>query len=311
MASPSKEKRAYAAAHFALELDGDKKVGLIKSVEGGTFKTDLIKYQNGREHPTFLRLGRSKCEDIKAQVGMAMSRTFYDWMARFFRGDPVRKTGAILAADFWYEERARRDFYEAMITEVSFPKLDGSDSGACYMGVTLSPESIEYKPGDGSKLQVGGGRKQKLWAACNFSFSIDGFETDCARVIKVDGFAIKQKPIEYNHGGLRTTIKVPGRVEYPNIVFYVPEADAGKFVEHHVRYGIGGDVQPNTRLNGRIACHDAGGTDVFEVTFSGGEIFNVSHEKSDAGSEEIKQVKVELSIEGMTFGYNDTGSGPD
>jgi hypothetical protein len=300
----SQSSRAYSAAHFALELDQKKNVGLFKSIEGGAAKQDPIKYQNGGEHPTFLSQGKLKFEDFKVSVGMAMSKVFYLWVASFFDGTHDRKTGAVIAADFYFNERARREFDQAMISEVVFPKLDGGDKGACYMQVTISPETVVYKPGSGAKIEQNDGfQSQKLWAACNFDFNIDGFSQACRRTTKVESFTLKQKPIEYNEGMRRSAVKVPGRVEYPNLVFYIPESDAKPFTDHHQKYTTDGDVAPDERLHGEINTYDNHGGKLFTVQFAGGLILGITHDKADASSEEIKQVKIEMSIESMSFTY--------
>ena len=124
------QTRAYAAAHFMLELHGIDKLGVFRSIEGGGIKADVMTYQNGGTYDRWRQLGKPKFEDIKLQVGMAMSEPFYDWIAEFFAGTASRKNGAIIAADFYYNERARREFSEAMIKELVFPKLDGQDKNA-------------------------------------------------------------------------------------------------------------------------------------------------------------------------------------
>jgi phage tail-like protein len=297
--------RAYSAAHFALELDGKQDVGLFKAVEGGDVKMDLIKYQDGGNHaPTLLRSGKPKYADIKVQVGMAMSRTFYDWITNFTRGNDDRRTGAIVAADFYFNERARREFAEAMITEVQFPKLDGNDKNACFMSVTLTPETVKYKPGTGNKIvQATGFDEQKLWAACNFDFVVDGFEAACRRVVKVDAFAIKMKPIDYQVGMRRETIKVMGRIEYPNLTFYIPEADAKAFTDYHQKTTANGELQADERLHGSINCYDNAQGLLFTVKYAGAEIFGVTHDKGDAASEDIKLAKIEMTVETMSFIY--------
>src|SRR5436190_11187109 len=232
------DKRAYSGAIFALELDQDDEGGLFKSVEGGNIKADLIKYQNGMEKPVYLRSGKPKYEDIKVQVGMSMSKPFYQWIQSFCAGTDDRRTGAIVAADFTFQERARREFAEAIITEVGFPKLDGGDKNACFMSVTISPETVVYKPGSGKSKIANQKAKytQKMWAASNFDFKIDGFAEACKQVTKVDAFTIKMKPIEYQHSGQdgqREMLKIMGRIEYPNLVFYLPESDAQPFIDYH------------------------------------------------------------------------------
>jgi phage tail-like protein len=302
--SPTQQPRAYSAAHFALELDGQKSVGLFRSIEGGGVKVDVAQSHQGHRFETFKQLGKPKYEDIKLQVGMAMSEPFYEWIEDFFRGTVTRKTGAIVAADFYYKERARREFDQAMITELAFPKLDGEDKNPCYMTVTIAAETIKYAKGTGDALQPSPGfDRQKLWAACNFDFSIDGFEGACQRVTKVDGFSIKQKPIEYHHGQQRHASKLPGRIEYPSLVFYVPEADAQPFFDEHQKTGLDGGLQPDTRLHGKINTRDNEGGLLFTVEFFGAAITNVTIDKSDASSDAIKLVKVELCTESMFFTY--------
>ena len=112
---PAIQNRSYAAAHFGLELDGKDNVGLFRSIEGGGVRADVMTYQGGGSYLKMRQLGKPKFEDIKVQVGMAMSKPFYDWIADFFEGMATRKTGAIVAADFYYNERARRSFDGAMI----------------------------------------------------------------------------------------------------------------------------------------------------------------------------------------------------
>jgi len=298
--------RTYSAAHFALELDGNKNVGVFRSIEGGGAKQDPIKYNNGMEQPTFLRQGRLKFEDFKVQVGMAMSEPFYTWIESFFAGQTLRKTGAVVAADFYFNERARRQFDQAMITEVVFPKLDGGDKGAAYMNVTISPETVTYAVGSGAKIEQNAGfSQQKHWSPANFDLSIDGFAPSCARVTKIDSFTIKQKVVEYNEGMRRSTVKLPSRIEYPNLVFYIPEADSKALVEHHNKYNVDGAVEPDTRLHGEINCYDNSKQPkkIFTVEFLGASLFNITVDKGDAGSEDIKQAKVEVSIETMKFKY--------
>jgi len=294
--------RAYAAAHFALELDGKSDVGLFRSIEGGNLKADVMTYQNGETYERWRQLGKPKFEDFKLQVGMSMSAPFYDWIKEFFAGAGSRKTGAIVAADFYYVERARREFKEAMIKELAFPKLDGSDKGAAYMTLGVAVEEMTFKPGAGKKLQQATGMDtQKLWTACNFRFSLDGFEDACKNVSKVDSFTVKQNIIEYHAGNMRAPIKVPSQIEFPQLSFYVPEADASKFQTHITKRVVGGELPG--RMNGTILTYDNQKRPLFTLSFYGADIIAVTPDKLDSSSEEIKQCKVDLYTERMEFEY--------
>lgn len=314
MVNSSTGSRAYAAAHFALELDDTKgAVGLFRSIEGGGVKADVMTYQFGANEQTgytrYRQLGKPKFEDIKLQVGMAMSQPFYVWMTDFFSGKATRKNGAIVAADFYYVERARRTFTEALIREVTFPKLDAQDKSAAYMTIALAVEDIAFNKGNGKKLESPKGfAVQKNWSACNFHFQMDDYKDACKRVTKVDSFTIKQNIAEHHVGGRKATIKTPTAVEFPNLVFYVPEADAQPFFDGmatNVGYGGKGNgtVREPTKSNGRITIYDNDMRALAFVDFYGADIVSVTPDKSDAGSEDIKQVKVEIYTEKMEFDY--------
>ena len=304
--------RAYAAAHFALELDDKKDVGLFRSIEGGCVKVDVMTYQQGGNYDRLKYIGKQKYEDIKLQVGMAMSKPFYDWITNFFRGNAIRKSGAIIACDFYYKRRAERKFTEAMIKELTFPKLDATDKNPAYMNIALGVETIEFKQGDGKVLESPGKgfEGQKLWTSCNFRFDLDGFSDACRRVTKIDAFTIKQNIVEYNRGGRQSAEKTPSAIEWPNLSFYVPEADAQPFFDHFnkramvdKREQMSHQDKASAKHTGQIVTYDNGGRPLFTVEFFESEIIAVTPDKSDAGSEEIKQVKIDLFCEWMSFEY--------
>lgn len=300
--SPNQQPRTYAAAHFALELDDKNDVGLFRSIAGGSIKADVMTYQNGANYDRWRQLGKPTFEDIQVEVGMSMSQPFYKWIESFFQGKAERKNGAIIAADFYYNERSRREFKEAMIKELTFPKLDANDKNAAYMKIAVAVEDMVFKKGEGRRLpQPQGFNKQKLWTACNFRFRLDGFEQACRRVSKVESFTVKQKIIEYHMGGSRSPLKTPSQIDFPQISFYVPEADAEPFMKHFTKRAVKGEVPG--RLNGMIQTLDNQDSNLFTLTFKGADIVSIVPDKSEAQSEEIKQVKIDIYIESMEFEY--------
>jgi phage tail-like protein len=302
MPASADPNRSYAAAHFALELDGKDSVGLFRSIEGGGVRADVMTYQMGQNYDRWRQLGKPKFEDIKLQVGMAMSEPFYVWISNFFNGKADRKTGAIVAADFYYKERARRDFTEAMIKELTFPKLDATDKNPAYMTVALAVEDIVFKKGNGAKIvQPLGFNKQKLWTAANFNFRIDGFDC-CRRVSKIDSFTVKQNIIEHNVGGMRGTTKTPSPIEFPQLTFYLPEADAHPLHDHAMKRIKRGEA--GMPLHGALETYDHDHRTLCTLEFFGAEVVSVTPDRSDSSSEEIKMSKVEIYTERMAFTYH-------
>ncbi|MBA3464341.1 MAG: phage tail protein [Deltaproteobacteria bacterium] len=312
MPDPAIQSRAYSAAHFALELDQKQDVGLFRSIEGGGVKADVMNYQMGGNYERWRQLGKQKYEDIKLQVGMAMSKPFYDWIKDFFVGKANRKTGAIIACDFHYKMRARREFSEAMIKELTFPKLDAQDKNAAYMNIAMAVEDIKFLPGNGQKLEPPKGMEgQKLWTSCNFRFELDGYADACRRVTKVDAFTIKQNVVEYHAGGRQSPTKTPSSIEYPQLSFYLPEADAQPLIDHFNKRAMVENREqiqknqqtPQAKHTGQIVTYDNAMRPLFTVEFFEAEIVAITPDKADAGSEEIKQVKVDVLTEWMTFSY--------
>ena len=303
MTSPAKRNDAFAAAHFALELDTLKEVGLFRSIEGGSVKADVMTYQNGANYDRYRQLGRPKYDEVKLQVGMAMSRPFYAWIEKFFTGKPERHNGAIIAADFFYKERARRQFTGAIIKELGFPKLDGQDKNAAYMNVTLAVEGMTFLPGEGKSLSPPNGfEQQKLWKANNFVMQLDGFEC-MSSVTKIDAFTVKQNIIEYHMGGQRAPIKLPSAVDFPPITFYIPYSEAQPLLDHFHKRVMKEKTSIPGRLNGSITTRDNSNADLFELKFINADITSITPDKLDATTEEIKQLKVELYTESMSFKY--------
>jgi phage tail-like protein len=299
------ENRSYVAAHFTLELAGITDVGTVRSIEGGGLKADVMTYQPGATYERWRQLGKPKFEDIKLQIGTAMSEPFFKWIEKFFEGKGERKNGAIVAGDYYYKERARREFTEALITELTFPKLDATDKNTVYMNVTLSVENIDYKKGDESKQLdfTTNPESQKAWKACNFTFKLDGFDTACQHVSKVDSFTLKVPVLEYHSGGARAPTKTPTTIDFPNLTFYVPETDAQPFNDYFKKRGIQGELPG--RLHGQLTTFDNAHTTKFTLDLYNCDILNIQPDKSDATTEEIKQVKIDIYVERMGFFYGD------
>ena len=303
--SASTKKRTYGAAHFALELDGNENVGFFHSIEGGGIKAEVKTHQTGNQIREWSQIGYPKYEDIKIQVGMSMSSSFYSWIAAFFRGETVRKTGAVLAGDFRYKERARREMYEMLISEVSMPGLDAQNKSACHMGVTIVPERVIFKPGSNEEIPpANSGDAQKLWTPSNFMVRIDGFEEACKRVIKVDAFTIKSQIHEHRVGNMRDAIRVPGRLELPTMSIHVPESDVQPFTDHFVKYTQRGAPQVAPRLTGEVEFRDHDGRGLCSVEMAGLDIVSMSPSKSESKTDDVKTVKIEFSLEVMTFSYD-------
>jgi hypothetical protein len=306
---PGVAKRAYVASHFAIELgDGSNNalIGFVRSVEGGGIKAEMLTYQQGVNTDLWRQIGKPKFEDISLSVGMGMSKRFWDWIKAFFARDLIRQNGAVLGADFGFVEKTRRTFRDALIAEVGLPGVEGGSKEACYMTVKIAPEHLAYEPGSQRTLDAKKGMApQKKWLAANYRLQLEGYDAGLRRVQKVDGITIKQQILEYQYGPGRLPTKVPGRMEIPNLTFYVPEVDSKPFVDAVKKRVVDGDVISEGKRNGSLAYLSSDlTTELCTVTLKGIDILSVEPEKFDSSSDNFHRVKVQVQVEGMEFEYN-------
>jgi phage tail-like protein len=299
--APATLPDVYSSAFFHLEIDGIK-VGTIRNLDGGGVKADVLTYQHGEGGDTWRQLGRTKYEEFKITSGLVAGGELWKWINECMSGNPKRRNGALLAADYEYVEKARREFSEALIAEVAFPKFDAHDKNPANVVVTVSPEKMTYAKGSGKVLDQkdDASQKQKAVSSCNFTFNVQGFDSACKRVNKVDGFSVKCKIIEHQVSTRLESVKVPGKIEYPNITFYVPEVDAKPFLDHHIKTTMDGN-RGAPIPSATLTFHNNAKSERGSVTFKECTVFSVTHDKQDATSEDIRMVKVEMAIEGIEF----------
>jgi hypothetical protein len=238
---------------------------------------------------------------------MGMSPTFWQWISEFFACSGKRYDGSIQGADFGYNVKVRREFKQAMISEVQLPAVDGSSKDSCYMQVKITPEDMEYAKGAG-KLKGGPGMKQpsKRWLAANFKFSFDTLPaTAFDRVTKVDGFTVKQQILDYPSGNTRFPLRVPGRIEFPNVSFYVPETDAAPFQDEVKKRFKQNQPKNGAGFTGSLVyLASDNDTELLTVGMHGIDVLTVEPEKFESTSDNVHRVKVTIHVEWMDFKYN-------
>lgn len=300
------EKPVYASAYFAIEIDDlvpASELPTLRSVDGGGVKAEVINYQMGENGDVWRQLGRPKYEDIKLTLGIADASGFWSWIAAFLAGNHQRKNGTIIAADHNYKERARRHFEQAILVELAFPKWDANDKNMANIMITMAPEKVVFLPPENNVISVKGASAgfQKHVTACNFEFALDGYPDACKRTTKVDALSIKVKTVEHFYGTRLESAKLPGKVEMPNLVFYVPEADAAELRQLHNDRMAGTRLDQGKGLGAMLTFYNNNRDNKGQIQFKGVHIFNVSSEKSDASSEDLKLTKIECAVEKVEF----------
>ena len=180
---------ASSIGRVSLEIDGVN-CGALARADGGGRAHTVVWDSVGSDHIQRKHVGQPKYEDFTFQVGSGMGQPMYDWIKASFDQGYVRKSGALIAADFNYNEKARRSFSDALITEVTIPALDIRPplavGDSCYIIMTCPALTVADVTPSGLPEQAA---KQKAWLCSNFVLEIDGVDT--SRVTKIDSFTWK------------------------------------------------------------------------------------------------------------------------
>jgi hypothetical protein len=292
------QQRTLTAGNFGLEVDGQ--IDMLRSAEGGFPKSDVISEANtGPGQIPKKHIAPPRYQDIAIQCDPPMSKPLSDWVNATLAMNVVRKSGAIITADFNLKEQSRLLFTNAMISEIGFPPCDAASKEAGYLTLKLAPESTKMQAGSGAAMKTGI-VQQKPWIPANFRLNIQGLEQACKFVSKIEPLVIKQTIIQDQVGQMRNFQKQPGKLEFPNLVIMLAEAQAGPFYAWFEDMVIKGNAGEDRERPGMLEFLSANmQTVMFTIHFNHLGIFGFTPESG--GSEKIRRVKVEMYCEQMTL----------
>lgn len=285
----------FAAGRFALELDGTM-CGFLKSVEGGAITADVVVEPLGTDAFRKKHLGTPRYEELVLGLDLSLDKIVYQWIADALAGKSVRRDGSITATDSRLKAVSERQFFDALITEVTVPKADAASKEAGFLTVKLSPELLRAKAGSGATAKVSAA-KAKSWLPSNFQLEIDGI--DCKKVTKIEALTFKVKAAEDEVGEERIVTKEPTSIEVPNLQITLAESTSQTWTawfDDFVVKGLSGD---ENEKSGKLSflTPDRQAT-LAEVRFFNLGIFRLEPEPQ-AVAETVARIRAELYCERM------------
>jgi hypothetical protein len=256
----------YQSGLYLLELDGVA-AGWIKSFEGGAVRGEVVVEPPGASPFAKKHLGMFRTEPITITFGAGMGKPLIDWVKASLSGRPSRKSGAVVMADHNSIPKKRLEFQNALISEVAFPVFDGSMKGKPICTVRFTPESVRVV------AVVGGAALSSVGRAATgmtpmFRLKIQGFEQAGAWVDRIEALPIRRKTVVPAVGELRNPQQASGGIEFPNLVFTLPEQYAGPFHGWHEDFvvkGNNGDAQERSGVLELLS--PTGNTVLFTLSF--------------------------------------------
>jgi hypothetical protein len=247
--------RSYAAGAYVVQIDGAG-AGWVTKVAGGGATADVVLERAGqtgsypKKHP-----GPVKFEDITFAVHGAMDRPLHDWVKQTLAAaSSPAKEGAILTVDFNNKEQSRMAWKGGVISDFSFPELDGSSKDPALMFVTVTPQSTKISPGSGALVSDAVAQKAKSAKvmAANFRLAISGLEAAMPSVSHIDPMSVRFTQITSPVGATRDYERTPGKVDVSNLVFTVLASKAAPVIAWHDDFVVRGNNGDARERSGSI-----------------------------------------------------------
>jgi hypothetical protein len=291
------DKRSYTSGHFELLIDGHASTAFLKSVDGGFAKTQLIDEPIGPANQRIKHSSVAEIDPFTIDFGLSEAYDILRWVQGSWRKTFTRRNGSISHADFNLKKTFEHEFREALITETSFPALDGAAKEAAYLKIKIQPEYVRSrKVGGNEKLKGAFGPKQKLWMASGFRLNIDGID-DMRYTNKIEGFTIKQGIKKLYTGQERFPQIEPTKIEFPNITGTISLEYADKLLEWHDQYVTKGRSDPQAWKTGSIEfLTPQRDKTIFSVNLYEVGLTSLQILASQANQDQIKRVKFEMFV---------------
>jgi hypothetical protein len=290
---------AYTSGHFELAIDGVKTTAYLKSLDGGFMGHSLVDEAIGTENKRIKHSAVADVEPISFEIGMAGSAGVLKWIQDSWNKDFSTRNGQINHANFNMETVFEHQFLDALITETTFPTLDGASKEAAYLKVKFQPTSVATRKTRGPKISPVGGSKQKMWLSSAFRLNIDGID-DASYTNKIDSFTIKQNVKKLHTGMHRVMQLAPTKLDFPNITCTIALEKADGILDWYERYVVAGKKDPYAQRNGSLEflTPDRKKT-LFRLDLVNMGLLKAQLPQSTANSDQIKRVKFELYVTEM------------
>jgi hypothetical protein len=302
-------RSSYAAGHFELQIDGHKSTAYVKSVNGGWTRANVTDDPRGPDPDRVKQISSVDIDPIEIEFGLAGAGDMLAWIQGSWSRKYSRRNGQITHADFDLKSTLEHEFFEALVTETTFPTLDGSAKDGGYLKCKLQPERVVTKTLSSPGPQISGAQspKQKLWTPAAFRFHIDGID-EMVAVNKIDSFTIKQGIKKFYTGDGRFPHVEPTNITFPNITGTISLQYTKPLLKWHNDYinQIHGTKDPKAQRSGAIEFLAPDRNKViFRINLYEVGLLHVGVEPSQANQEGIKRAKFELYVHKMDL---DTGA---
>jgi len=288
--------RSSTAGHFEMLIDGHRPTAFVKTVDGGYVRAALMDEAIGPENHRIKHTSVVEIEPFSVDFGISGANEVLKWIQDSWRKEYGRRNGQITHANFDLFQTFEHEFFDALITETTFPTLDGASKDAAYIKIKLQPERVVSKKTGGGRVQSNISPKQKLWMCSGFRLKIDGL-ADVEYANKIESFTIKQGVRKFYTGEDRFPQIEPTKIEFPAISGTIALGYADGLLKWYEEYVVKGMADPKAQKSGSLEFLAPDRNEVlFRINLFEVGLHHLSMVQSHANADQIKRMKFELYV---------------
>ncbi|MEO8843106.1 MAG: phage tail protein [Kofleriaceae bacterium] len=292
----SDARRSSTGGHFELAIDDNNSSAYLKTVDGGYVRAALMDEPIGHDIHRIKHTSVVSIEPFSLELGMSGANDVLRWIQQSWRKEWSRRNGEIRHANFDLDQTFTHQFFDALITETTFPTLDGASKDAAYLKIKVQPENVITKKESGGRVKSDLGAKHKMWMCSGFRLNIDGIE-DMKYTNKIESFTIKQGVKTLYTGAERLPQVEPTKLEFPAIIGTIGLGYADKLLEWYESAVVKGVAESTAQKSGSLEFLSPDRSDVlFRINLYEVGLGHCQIPQSTANAEQIKRVKFELYV---------------
>lgn len=289
IAAPLAGAKSLATAGELLFLD-NVPMGLISGRSGGL---PFVEVRSQGDAP------RVAYQPLVLEFGAGMPSSLYQWIADSLQQQAVKRSGFLAFVAYDGTEGGRLSFTNALISEVTFPALDGASRDTFTMSITLVPEFTQLflAPTTAVKHPLPG-HASKHWLSSNFRMTMDSIDLSRLAAVQSRTTALQagKSVVGQEKAGPATASE--------NLVITVAEDTARQFLEwFNQLWGAKG--APNDPKLLRSASLEFLGPDmknvIGTVRFNGVRVMKIEPQRIANSAQPIRKFDIELQVGSTTI----------
>jgi len=283
---------------YYLELDGSN-VGALRNAEGGDPQAEEIEERLGSGVAPNKHLGPVTYSEISLEIGAGMEPAVYDWLAAACDMKSPRRTGALVLAGYDFNVISRKEFRDALVSEVALPALDAASKDAAAFTVKLRPELVRYSKGGGS-VSSSSATRQRPWQASNFRLEIPGL--DCTRIRRIEPIRWTLKVAADRVGNQRDIRQEPAAgVDLSDLQITLPESSLDTWQDWAQQFMVQGQSSDTQEKSGDLVLLGSDlQSEIARIHFSGLGIKGLQIVKADTAGG-LRNAQVAMYCERATL----------